>query len=229
MSLPLIAEKKVSWAIVDDHSLFRKGVVRLINDWNNNYKYSLVFEAGSGEEMRSKLKETIIPDILLLDISMKEMDGYKAAEWLEKQYPSIKVVVISMYKSEEAIMKMISLGVEGYISKVVEPDEMKAALEEVVEKGFCFTGDMLKLVTDNMVHTGKKIGTAKSTQYSLSKNEEEFLVLLCDGLTNNEIADKMSLSPKTIDGYREHLFKRFGVHSRVSLVVFAMKNGLVIA
>jgi DNA-binding NarL/FixJ family response regulator len=222
-----VAEKIVTLAIVDDHNLFRKGLGILINLSQGKYCYELLFEAGNGNEMQRSLKKGLVPDIVILDIDMDVMDGYKCAEWLRENYPAISILVITMYNSDEAIRRMLRYGVKGYLNKDVDVADMQTALENIAAGDVYFSNRVVQLVADNISQEAETFG-GDITRDVLSKKEQYFLQLVCTELPYHKIAKEMSLSPKTIDGYREELFRRFGVHTRVSLALFAVKKGLVI-
>ena len=217
-------------AIVDDHNLFRKGLIKLIGLADTANKYTVVFEAENGSVLQDKLTKKNQPDIILMDIDMADMDGYETVGWLKKFYPKILILVISMFESEEAIIRMLKLGVNGYLSKDIEVEDMHNALEAISNKGFYYT-ETVSGVMAKSLHTNslaeKKDNGANIFWSTMSENEREFLKLACTEMTYSQIAEKMSLSPKTIDGYREALFQRFSVKNRVSLAMFAVRNGLV--
>lgn len=219
-------------AVVDDHNLFRKGLTKLISMGDVNNRYRVLFEAESGEEMMSMLQNAdVLPDIILLDIAMPEMDGYSAVKWLKDHYPDIRILIISMFESEEAVIPMLRLGIQGYLSKDIEVEDMHRALESIALGNEYYP----KFVTDIMVSTLKEDDDVNTTKFktkekilrSLKSVERDFLRLVCSELTYHEIAQKMNLSPKTIDGYRDEMFRRFKVKSRVSLALYAVKYGLV--
>ncbi|MES1249933.1 MAG: response regulator transcription factor [Chitinophaga rupis] len=222
-------KKQVKLALVDDHNLFRKGLIKLINLADKENKYHILFEADNGNDLKEKLNQRALPDIVLMDIDMPEMDGYESVEWMRKNYPDISILVVSMFDSEEAIIKMLRMGVKGYLSKHIEVEDMHAALESIGKKGFYYSdsvaGVMAQIIQGNT--SGEEIRNGGRIKNNLSENEAEFLNLACTELTYQQIADKMKLSPKTIDGYREALFVRFNVKSRVSLAMYAVKNELV--
>lgn len=221
--------KKIKLAIIDDHNLFRKGLIKLINLGDKENKYSILFEADNGNELKEKMDKRALPDIILMDIDMPDMDGYEAAAWLKQYYPGISILVISMFETEEAIIKMLRLGVKGYLSKDIEVEDMHLALEAISNKGFYYSDLVTETMASNIQNNNeiKMIGNPDGLWGSLSENEKTFLNLACTDLTYNQIADKMILSPKTIEGYRESLCAKFSVRSRVSLAMFAVKNGFV--
>jgi two-component system invasion response regulator UvrY len=216
---------KIKLAIVDDHNLFRKGLIKLISLGDTNNRYHVLFEADNGEDMKDKLQLKQLPDIIMMDIMMQEMDGYEAVEWLKKYHPEISILVISTFETEEAIVRMVKLGVQGYLSKDIEVSDVHAALDAISAKGFYFTEQVTGVMAQSMQNEGLK--KPEEHWNTMSENEREFLKLACTEYTYHQIADKMRLSPKTIDGYREDLFKRFNVKSRVVLALFAVRNGLV--
>ena len=214
----------VKLAVVDDHTLFRKGLISLIEFAGDNYE--ILFEADNGIDLQKKIDSVNLPDIVLLDINMPEMDGFETAVWLKKHYPPVKILAISMMVKEEAIVGMLKLGVNGFLSKDVEPEQLRDALEAIINKGFYYTD----FITGNLVHSLQHEGNEDLRSMainSISDREMEFLHLACSEMTYHEIASKMFLSPKTIDGYRNSLFEKLEVKSRVGLAIYAIKNGIV--
>lgn len=211
-------------ALVDDHTLFRKGMISLIDLAYSNY--TILFEADNGHDMQQKIDKNNLPDIILMDINMPGMDGFDSVKWLNENHPLVKVLVVSMIEKEESIVRMLKLGVKGYLSKDVEPKEMGEALESVMNKGFYYTD----FITGKLLHSiqgDAKTSTKSATLNLMNDREKEFLQLACSEYTYNEIASKMFLSPKTIDGYRNALFEKLQVKSRVGLALYAVKHGLV--
>ncbi|MEM9326971.1 MAG: response regulator transcription factor [Bacteroidota bacterium] len=202
-------KKKV--ALVDDHKLFREGIKRIVNSFVG---FQVVLEANSGEEFLDRLKDEIDIDIALVDIKMRQMDGFEVTKWLSQHRPDTQVLALSMYGDEIDIIKMLKCGAKGYLLKDVAPDELNRALEDVVHKGF--------YVDDRVGQILIKIPT--SPEKAFSDGEMGFLKWCCTELTYKEIADKMCVSPRTVDGYRESLFAKLGVKNRVGLVIYAIKN-----
>ena len=212
--------KKISIALVDDHRLFRKGLLGLIEMVDDNV--DVLFEADNGLDMQKKLNAENLPDIILMDINMPEMDGFESVTWLNKHYPAVKVLVVSMVENEESIIRMLKLKVKGYLSKDVEPAELAAALKAIMSKGFYYTD----FITGKLVHTLQN-EYEKESLAVLNEKEKKFIQLACSELTYNDIAGEMFVSPKTIDGYRNQLFEKLSVKSRVGLALYAVKHGLV--
>jgi two-component system, NarL family, invasion response regulator UvrY len=208
--------------LTDDHSLLRNGLAALVKTLG----HTVLFEADNGKDFISKLDNNNLPDVLLLDINMPEMDGYETAQWIKENHPDIKVLALSMYDNENSIIRMLKCGAKGYILKDSEPAELKAAIDALVNKGYYYSD----LVSGKLIHAINKIedaGNDVNTVNNLNERETDFLKYACTELTYKEIADKMFLSPRTIDGYRDALFEKLHVKTRVGLVMFAIKNGIV--
>lgn len=216
----------VKLAIVDDHNLFRKGIITLIELANRNNQYMIVFEAESGEDMMNKLDKKILPDIILMDIEMPDMNGFETVAWLKKNYPQIAVLVISMVETEEAVIRMLKLGVKGYLSKDIEVEDIHNALRSIQEKGHYYTDFLTGKLVEAV--TTEDIENAENPIWTqLKEHERQFIQHACTEMTYDEIAKAMYLSPKTIDGYRQAIFNRFGIKNRVGLILFAIRNSLV--
>ncbi len=212
----------VKVALVDDHVLLRNGLASLVQ----NLGYEVLFEANNGDDFLSKLSSKGHPDLVLMDINMPGKDGYETTLWLKENYPDIKVLALSMYDDENAIIRMLKNGAKGYIMKDSEPADLRAALDAVIRKGFYYsemvTGRLVRSITDM-----EEEGNNTKKLLNLSDRELEFLKLVCTEMTYKEIADKMILSPRTIDGYRDALFEKLDIKTRTGLVIYAIKNGIV--
>jgi DNA-binding NarL/FixJ family response regulator len=207
-------------ALVDDHILLRNGLASIINSIPG---YSVSFEANNGRDFINQLKTNAEPDIVLLDINMPEMNGVETAIWLKENLPSAKVLVLSVMDTDSVIISMLKHGARGYILKDSKPDVFRQALNSIRDSGFY----MNELVSNKMLNyvTRAEEPANDSVISSLNENEITFLHLSCTELTYKEIAEKMKVSPRTVDGYRDHLLKKLNVQSRVGLVVFAIKYG----
>lgn len=154
------------------------------------------------------------------------MDGYEACLWLKTNHPNIKVLALSMYDNETSVIRMFKAGAKGYILKDCDPAELKNALEAVVAKGFYYS----EMVTGKLIHTINSLDEEDNQARNviqMNEREVSFLKLVCTELTYKEIAEKMFLSPRTIDGYRDDLFQKLNARTRVGLVMYAIKNGIV--
>jgi len=213
------ALKKIQVAIVDDHTLLRKALGKLISTFEN---YNVLFEAGNGREIKDKITQHIIPDIILLDVNMPEMDGYETVSWLYKNYPQVKVLALSMFSDELTIIRMLKSGAKGYILKSTDPDELKIALDSVMQKNFYLS----ELISGKVISGLHKDLDRELEPTVLSDKEKEFLRLICSDTTYKDIAAKMFVSPRTVDEYRNNLFEKLKVKSRVGLVMYAIRHGL---
>jgi len=218
----MIPTNKIKVALVDDHVLLRKGLAALVNSFDD---FTVVFEADNGQDMLQKIKADDLPDLVLLDINMPKMDGYASAQWLKQTYPLVKIMALSMYDNENAVIRMFKAGARGYILKDCEPPELKTALLSVMEKGYFYS----ELVTGKLIHSINKLEEDADIRNIVQLNDKEvqFLKLACTELTYKEIAEQMYLSPRTIDGYRDALFEKLQIRTRVGLVMYAIKNGFV--
>ena len=215
------SNKKTQVAIIDDHILLRTALARLVNGFEG---YTVLFEADNGKDLRAQIMQHHIPDIVLLDVNMPEMDGFETTQWLHKNYPHIKVLVLSMLSDEKTIIKMFRLGAKGYLLKNTDHEELKKALDSVMNKNVYLS----EYVSDKLVSgLHKDADKEESKPVLLNEKEKEFLRWTCTELSYKEIAEKMFLSPRTIDDYRQTLFGKLKVHSRVGLVMYTIKNGIV--
>ncbi|UKN01085.1 response regulator transcription factor [Paracrocinitomix mangrovi] len=211
---------KINIAVVDDHQLFRGGLIELIHSTSSDFEVML--EAKNGKNLFELLDSNNLPDIVLLDINMPVMDGYKTAEKLIAEHPEIKILIITMNDDDESLIKMLRIGINGYISKDVEQSELKEAIENMVHKGFHYN----EKITAQLVRS-IRFPNETDQAFKLTERELDFLNLACSEDTYEQIADKMCLSVKTIDGYRASIFEKLDVKSRVGMVIYAIKNGLV--
>jgi len=143
---------QIKIAIVDDHNLFRKGLIKLINLGDTKSRYSILFEAENGNDMKEKLSKKSLPDIILMDIDMPDMDGYETVDWLNKCYPDISIIVISMFETEEAIVRMIRLSVKGYLSKDIEVEDTHRALEALTNEGLYYSNHDEGVIGQSLKH-----------------------------------------------------------------------------
>ena len=208
---------------MDDHVLLRNGLASLIRGFG---EYDVLFEACGGKDLIRQLQNNRLPDIILLDINMPEMDGYDTACWLRRNFPEIKVLALSMYDTDSAIVRMLKNGAKGYVLKDIDAGVLKVALDSVLEKGFYYTD----MVTGKLIHTISTLDDPEMRMrrlLALNERELEFMKLVCTEWTYKEIADRMYLSPRTIDGYRDALFEKLNVRTRVGLAMYAVRSGIV--
>ena len=209
-------------ALADDHKLLRNALASLINGFSN---CKVIHESGTGKELIEKINTGSIPDVVLLDLSMPEMDGQETAEWLQKNYPEVHVLMLTMYDGDIALIQLVKAGVKGFLKKDVHPDELKFALHSVIESGYYYSNHAAgKLM--NLFRAGKE-SNLNIRDSDLTTPEIEFLKNICTDLTYKEIAGIMKLNPRSVETLRDHLFEKLNVKSRVGLAMVAVKNGLV--
>ncbi len=211
-------EKDYNLVIVDDHLLVADSLKNLIEMFSG---YHVLYHAKNGLDLQQKMKLDVLPDIILLDVNMPVMNGYDTMEWLAKDYPDIKVLALSMDDDEQMVLKMLSKGANGYLLKDIHPETLKVALNEVLEKGYYHSDKVTSTLLNSL-----KPKEANPT-YLLKEKELTFMQFACSELTYNEIASKMNLSPKTVDNYRNELFKKLEIKNRVGLVIYGLKNKLI--
>lgn len=201
--------------IVDDHLLFAKSLKIMVDSFKD---YSVLEIFSNGQKLVDYLEnDGKQPDIILLDIKMPVMNGLETMAYIRKFNPQQKVMVLSMEDDEATVLSMLRLGVKGYLLKDIDPDEFQYALESLVEEGY-FHSDLQMRTLKN-----EKEGSFEN----MTSKEKEFIELACSELTYREIADAMGRSFKTVDGYREMLFRKLKVKSRTGLAMYAIKHNLV--
>ncbi|MBU7578280.1 MAG: response regulator transcription factor [Flavihumibacter sp.] len=209
--------------LVDDHILLRNSLSGLINSFED---FEVILEADNGQDFIEKLKTAADPDIILLDITMPKMNGYETAEWIRKELPLAKVLILSMMDADSAIIQMLKLGAKGYILKDSKPSIFKQALISVRDQGFY----MNDLVTGKMVHFINNLNSLKKEEQvvnvHLTDRELCFLKLACSEDSYKEIAEKMFVSVRTVESYRDAIFEKIGVNTRIGLVLYSIKNGI---
>lgn len=206
-------------AIADDHAMFRKGLVLILHNYP---QFRVIMEAADGVELLAQLATSNqLPDICLLDISMKEMNGYKTAAELSVRYPEVKIIALSMFTDEFSIISMLRNGARGYVSKEDGPERLVEVMEHVVDDGFYLDGIDASAVTKAMY--GNTISFL-----DLTEKELELIQLSCSEDNYYTIADKMHISIRTLETYCKNLYEKLNVTTRQGLVLFAMLTGLCV-
>lgn len=210
---------KYKVVIVDDHQLIAKAIGSIIEDFND---FEVLYDAPNGQALTEKFKVRVnIPDIVLLDISMPIMNGFETAQWISANFPDIKIMALSMQDDDESLLKMIKNGARGYLHKNVHPAELETALKTLIEKGMYYPDWAMSKVFMSVARPEEK---RVSNLPKLSDKELEFMSHVCSELTYKEIADIMCCSPRTVEGYRDGLFEKLGIKTRVGLAMYAVKN-----
>ena len=208
--------------LADDHVLLRDALASLVDNFD---EFRVIGVAGNGEELVRSIENGQRPDLVLLDLNMPVLDGYETGKWLQKYHPEIKILVLTMYDSEIALIRLLQAGVRGFLKKDIHPMELKNALLAVADNGYYYSHKATGRLASFFQRT-------HSTQTPIDKAllneiEIEFLKLAATDFTYKEIAETMKLTPRAVDGYRDGLFEKLDVKSRVGLAIYAVKNGIV--
>ena len=208
---------KIRIGIVDDHQLFLKSLSLMLRSFNN---YNVVVEAVNGKNLQEKMNDIkIVPEIMLIDVNMPVMDGIATATWVNQNYPSVKMVALSQNDSDKTIIGMIKAGCCSYLLKDTHPNELEKALHEIYTKGF-YNADISNINYRRLLEFEKD-------SLNISDKEKIFLQYACSDMTYKQIALLMNISERTVDGYRESLFQKLKVQSRVGLALEAIRKELV--
>jgi len=209
-------------ALADDHILLRNALAALIDSFDD---CRVINQSGNGKELINAISGGVVPNVVILDLNMPEMDGFETAAVLSKKFPNIHVLMLTMYDSELSLIRLLQSGVKGFLKKDIHPSELKFAIQTVVKSGYYYsnhtTGKLVSLFRNNTE------GSLRLQNAMLSEQEVAFLKLACSDLTYKEIAQKMGLNPRSIDTLRDHLFIKLDVKSRVGLAMVAIRNGVV--
>jgi DNA-binding NarL/FixJ family response regulator len=211
-----------SIVIVDDHVLISKALTGIIEKFR---RYKVLYEVENGKKLVEMLqKGKNVPDIVLLDINMPVMDGYETAKWLKEHYPDVLILALSMQDQEDTLIKIIRCGAKGYLLKNIHPMELEKALDALIEKGYYYPDWMTHKVLMSISKAKENTG---GENIVLNAKEIEFLNYAATELTYKEIGDKMNLKPRAVEYYRDGLFEKFGLRTRVGLVMYALRNNLI--
>lgn len=212
----------ITVALVDDHVMLRNGLAVLLK----GIGFDVLFEANNGDDCIRNIKPDTIPQVILMDINMPVKDGFETTLWIKQNYPEIKVLALTMIDDDGAVIRMLRSGAVGYLLKESGSAELKAAIHMAAERGFYYS----EMVTGRLVHNirnGNEGDTKPASALHLTEKEIEFLKLACSELTYKEIADKMKVSPRTIDTHRDHIFEKLELKTRTGLALYAIKSGIV--
>ncbi|NCI51421.1 response regulator transcription factor [Sediminibacterium roseum] len=217
----MIPTKKISIAMADDHAMLRKGLIKLLTVIGN---YDALFDVDSGNEVIEQLKNHKIPDVLILDVNMAGRDGQQTAQWVSSHFPQVKILALSMFNDEATILRMIQAGAKGYITKNNDPEKLKEAIDTLYQKGIYLPESLSEKLFSGIKNN--VLAIPEEPGLELTAKEKEFLSLLTQELSYKEIADRMFLSPRTIDDYRIKLTKKLNVKGKSGLIIYAINNGL---
>ena len=221
-----VAQSTVKLAIVDDHTLFRQGLIHILGRFT---AYEVVLEAASGRELFEAI-DSHLPDVVLLDLHMRDMDGKEASKQLLERYPQVRIIILSMNYSPDFILDLMRLGVHGYLPKDIDQQILCEAIDQVHHKGY-YLDDTIAQVMRQGLQTKKKLNLPRipGTELiiELTEREKEVLTLLCQGHNSSQIAEKLFISFRTVEGHRQHLLEKTGATNAMSLAVLAIKYQLL--
>lgn len=212
--------KKHKVILVDDHKLFRNGLKLLLNNSDN---IEVIAEASNGLEFLKIIEENK-DAIVFMDIQMPEMNGIEATKIGLEKYPDLKIIVLTMFGDDEYYYQMIEAGVKGFLLKNTDIDEVLEAIETVAKGENCFSKELLYNIVRNISQTKKN----NHDEANLSEREIEILHLICEGLSNQEIADKLFISKRTVDKHRSNILDKTGTNNTASLVMYSIKQGIIV-
>jgi DNA-binding NarL/FixJ family response regulator len=215
---------KIKLLLADDEELFRKGISFLLQRQDN---IQILYEANNGSEVVEYLKSSSIhPDIILMDLKMPMLNGVEATKFINKEFPSIKIIALTSYNTKSFIANMIEIGAASYIVKNSSPEEMITTINQVIEKGFYYNEEVLNVIQENLITNNRK--NIFFEDIILTKREREILELICYQNSTQQIADKLFISPRTVEGHRNNLLLKTDSQNSAGLVVFAIQNKIVI-
>lgn len=206
--------------MADDHILLRNALASLIDGFGD---YSVVLLARNGRELIDGLNPHQMPQVLLLDLNMPVMDGFETAAWFREHHPEVHVLMLTMYDAEATLIRLLQIGVKGFLKKDIHPSELKQALETVMQFGYYYSYDS----TGKIMNLFRKQDSELIQKNILTEQDIVFLKLAASDMTYKEIALEMGLNPRMVDNLRDQLFVKFDVKSRVGLALYAIRKGLV--
>lgn len=214
-------EKKINVALADDHVLLRNALASLIDTFGT---CQVVYESGTGRSLVDKVRDGLIPDVVILDLNMPDMDGFETALWFKENFPNVHLLMLTMYDSELSLIRLLQAGVKGFLKKDIHPEELKFAISSVVQSGYYYSNH----TTGKLVNLFRSPNCSVNLQKALLSDQElQFLKLICTDYTYKEIAQQMGLNPRTVDSLRDQLFGKLDVKSRVGLAMIAIRHGVV--
>jgi DNA-binding NarL/FixJ family response regulator len=209
-------------ALADDHILLRSALASLIDSFGD---CKVIHQSNNGKELIDWFENRLVPDVAILDLNMPEMDGFEAARLIQKKFPAVNVLMLTMYDSELSLIRLLQTGVKGFLKKDIHPSELKFAIHSVMNAGYYYSNHTAGKLANLFRSTDEKKNFLQNLM--LTEQELQFLKLACSDLTYKEVAQKMNLNPRSVDNLRDQLFIKLDVKSRVGLAMVAIKNGIV--
>ncbi len=215
-------DRQIKIALVDDHILLRSALAQTIDQFEG---CKVVFQASNGQELLDAKKAGLEIDLILLDLNMPGMDGFQTAQYFSKNFPKVYILMLTMYDSELALIRLVQAGARGFLKKDIHPVELKNAISCVMEAGYYYSNQSTGRIMNLFKNANSK---GSSMQKNLLNDQEiDFLSKVCTDLTYKEIAEVMRMNPRSVDNLRDNLFNKLDVKSRVGLAMFSIKNGIV--
>lgn len=215
---------KIKIILSDDEELFRKGILFLLQREPN---FEIIFEASNGEELVEYLiNSNNYPDIILMDLKMPLLNGVEATKIIHKKFPSIKTIALTSYNTQSFIANMINVGASSYLVKNASPKEMIFTINEVFDKGFYYNENVMKVIHQDIISSSQSTKSNLDEDF-LTNREKEVLSLICNQLNTAEIAEKLFISPRTVEGHRNNLLLKTESKNMAGLVVFAIQNKII--
>ncbi|MBS7564775.1 response regulator transcription factor [Mucilaginibacter sp. Bleaf8] len=214
---------RIKIAIVDDHKLFRQGVLQILGRIKH---FKPVFEAESYPQLLKEL-ELQTPDVILMDIEIPGTDGIDGCKQILQKFPEVKIIALTMHTADNYIFYMMKAGARSYLPKDIDKETLQKAIETVYSNGFYFTDTVAAAMLNGVKGNYNRKSATRYGENPLTKRELEVLVLICNGLTTMEIAEKLFLSTKTVEGHRKNLLEKTDTSNSVSLAVYAVKSGIL--
>lgn len=212
-------------AIADDEELFRKGMIFLLERVEH---FEILFEAEDGQQLIDKMNASeAVPDIILMDLKMPVLNGVETTKIIHKDHPDVKIIALTSYGGKSFIINMIDVGASSYLLKNTSPKDVIYTINEVSEKGFHYNEKVMKMIHENLISSNGKRIRSDLDKKLLSKRELEVLELICSEYTTNEIADKLFISPRTVDGHRNNLLLKTGSKNVAGLVIYGIQKKLI--
>jgi DNA-binding NarL/FixJ family response regulator len=209
-------------AIADDHKIFRKGVILSLRPFTN---IKFVQEAENGQELIDGISSSE-PDVILMDLRMPQKDGIETTKQIAKQYPTIHIVILTMFEDERFVSHLMEIGANGYLLKSADPTEIRRAIMDVAEKGY-YLNNFVNRILLKKSHAKQKTIPSLSSEITLNEREKDVIKYICMEFTATEIAQKMDVSPRTVEAIKDRLMEKFGTKNTAGLVFFAVKNNLI--
>jgi DNA-binding NarL/FixJ family response regulator len=209
-------------AIADDHKIFRKGVILSLRPFAN---IKFVQEAENGQELIDGLAQSA-PDVILMDLRMPQKDGIETTKVIAKQFPNIHIIILTMFEDERFVTHLMEIGANGYLLKSADPAEIRRAIMDVAEKGY-YLNNFVNRILLKKSHSKQKLIPSLNNEVTLSDREKDVIKYICMEFTAQEIAQKMEVSPRTVEAIKDRLMEKFGTKNTAGLVFYAVKNNLI--